>query len=74
MSYDYSKLKGRIIEKYNTNRNFAQNMNISERSLSLKLNNKVQWTQNEILVAAKLLGIKENEIPIYFFKVIVQIN
>ncbi|WP_459831247.1 DUF739 family protein [Howardella ureilytica] len=39
MSYDYSKLKGRIIEKYNSNKNFSKKMNISERSLSLKLNN-----------------------------------
>lgn len=47
--FDYSKLLGRIKEKFGSNSNFALSMKISERSMSLKLNNKVEWKQNEII-------------------------
>ena len=43
MYKDYSKLNGAIIEKYGTQYNFAKAMNLSERSISLKLNGKVTW-------------------------------
>lgn len=48
MAFNYSKLVGRIIEKYGSQYNFAVSLGISERSLSLKLNNKVPWKQTEI--------------------------
>lgn len=41
MSYNYPKLLGRIVEKYGTQYNFSIAMGMSERSLFLKLNNKV---------------------------------
>ena len=41
MAYDYSKLLGRITEKFGTQARFSGAMGMSERSLSLKLNSKV---------------------------------
>ncbi|BDP83376.1 hypothetical protein EfmAA610_05860 [Enterococcus faecium] len=41
MSFDYSKLSGKIVEKYGTQYNFSIALGLSERSLSLKLNNRV---------------------------------
>lgn len=72
MAYDYSKLLGRIIEKYGTQANFAAAMNLSERSLSLKLNSKVGWKQTEIAKACSLLGLSGADIPQYFFTLKVQ--
>ena len=72
MSYNYSKLNGRITEKFGTQAEFAKEMNLSERSISLKLNNKVEWKQDEILHASKLLGFPQIEIPNYFFNLEVQ--
>jgi hypothetical protein len=72
MSYNYSKLSGRIVEKFGTQANFAEAMNLSERSVSLKLNNKVGWKQSEILDASKLLDFSQEEIPEYFFTLQVQ--
>ncbi|NCE99626.1 DUF739 family protein [Emergencia sp. 1XD21-10] len=72
MSFDYSKLRGKIVEKYGTNAKFAKDMGLSERSLSLKLNGKVFWKQNEICTAAELLGIKNEDIQSFFFTKIVQ--
>ena len=40
MSFKYAKLSGRIKEKFKTQERFAEAMNMSPRSISLKLNNK----------------------------------
>lgn len=74
MSFDYSSLNGLIVEKYGTQYNFAIALGISERSLSLKLNNKTSWKDRDIEKARKLLGIKEKDISKYFFKEKVQIS
>lgn len=67
MAYDYRKLRGRIIERYGTLKNFAVEMKWSDRTLSLKMNSKVFWKQPEIMKAAKLLEIPSNEVTDYFF-------
>ena len=72
MSFNYSKLKGRIIEKYGTRRNFAREMNLSEKTLSSKLKNITSWKNDDISRACDLLEIPMEEIPVYFFEVEVQ--
>ena len=67
MSFNYSKLFGRIKEKFCTQGRFSKAMGLSERSLSLKLNNKMPWKQNEILRACSLLEISVEEVHLYFF-------
>lgn len=67
MAFDYRKLRGRILEKYGTQALFAQEMNMSERTLSLKLNNKIYFKQDEIAKAATLLEFSTNEIQEIFF-------
>lgn len=68
MCYDYSSLSGKIVEKYGTQYNFAIAMKLSERSLSLKLNGKVNWKDSEMWRAINLLDIPVDEIHLYFFK------
>lgn len=70
--YDYSKLLGRIIEKFGTQSKFAEAMKISERTISLKLTGKVDWKQREIESARSLLELAESDIPAYFFTLKVQ--
>ncbi|WP_204206446.1 DUF739 family protein [Mammaliicoccus sciuri] len=72
MCFNYSALNGKIIEEYKTRGEFARALDLSERSLSLKLNNKVGWKQKEIMKATELLSINEEEIPLYFFNIEVQ--
>ncbi len=74
LSYDYRKLSGRITEKFGTQSNFANAMGLSERSISLKLNNKVGFKQPEISKACSLLEIAREQINEYFFKENVQSN
>lgn len=67
MTKDFSKLSGKIVEKYGTQYNFAIALGLSERSLSLKLNNRVGWRDEEIERAIELLELDLNDIPAYFF-------
>lgn len=72
MSYDYSKLSGKIIEVFGSRAKFSEAMGLSERSTSLKLNSKVWWKQSEIERACSLLGIDRCNISDYFFVAKVQ--
>lgn len=67
MSFDYSKLDGKITEIIGSRRIFANKMDLSERSISLKMNNKIQWKQAEMEKACELLLIPISDIPLYFF-------
>ena len=67
MSFYYAKLKGRIKEICGTNEEFSKRMGISLPTISMKLNNKSQWTQPEIYKAVEVLCIDAAEIPAYFF-------
>ncbi len=67
MAFDYRKLKGRIIEKYGSQSNFAAAYGISENTLSLKMRNKVRFTSDDIIAISDMLDIPENEIGSYFF-------
>ena len=43
MAFDYSKLRGKIVEIFNTQSCFAIAMGWSERTLSLKMNGIRSW-------------------------------
>lgn len=67
MAFDYSKLKGKIVEKFSTQYAFAKEFGWSERTLSLKLNGNRAWKQPDICKAIELLGLTKNDIQEYFF-------
>ena len=68
-NYDYSKLRGRVIEKLGSLKNYAKGLGISETTLFKKLNNKVPFNQDEILIAMNkdVLDIEPQDICKYFF-------
>ncbi|EFR42922.1 DUF739 family protein [Dialister micraerophilus] len=72
MPIDYSKLKGKIKERYGTQAKFAEALGLSERSMSLKLTGKLPFDQKEIDNSLALLDISKNEIGEYFFALKVQ--
>lgn len=68
MPYDYSKLKGRIVEMCGTRREFARRMGISEVSISNKLRGVNPWRQDDIYDAMRILNIPPENIFEYFFR------
>ena len=67
MRYDYSKLLGRIVEKCGTQARFADQMGLSEHTVSVRLNGKAPFRQTEIQKAIDILGIDDKDIHAYFF-------
>lgn len=72
MAFDYNKLRGKIREVSGTQDNFAKSIGISRTSLSHRLNNILEFSNSEILLACKVLGISTDDIPLYFFTLEVQ--
>jgi hypothetical protein len=64
---DYSKLRGRIRERFGTEQAFAEAMEKTISQMSLLLNGKAVWRQVDIKKACDILGIGDNDIGQYFF-------
>ena len=69
MKFDYSKLKGLIIEKFGNQCRFAKELRVSEHTLSKRLNNFVEFRQSDIVKICDVLGIDPADIHTYFFTV-----
>ena len=65
--FDYSKLKGKIVEVLGNQSNYAKALGLSETSITNKLNNNVYFTQGEIIASVDILHITLEEISTYFF-------
>ena len=74
MPYDYRKLRGRIREKFGTQAEFSRNIGLSAVSVSNKLNNVVDWGQDEMESAIVALEIPFSDIHSYFFTHLVEKN
>lgn len=72
MQFDYSKLRGKIKEVCGTQDEFARKIGIGRVSLSQRLNNFLEFNQNEILKACEILNINDDKITEYFFSPEVQ--
>lgn len=67
MECAYRKLKGRIVEKYDTQGEFAKAVGISINSMSKKMTGKVGFSKSDILLWCELLDISKENIGEYFF-------
>lgn len=65
--YDYSKLRGKIREVFETEEAFAKALDISSVTLSKIFNGKSEWGQDLINRSCDLLNIDYSYIPVYFF-------
>lgn len=67
MRWNYNKLRGKIKEVCGTQDAFAEKIGIGRVSLSQRLNNLIEFTQEEMFKSCEVLGIPLEEIPVYFF-------
>lgn len=65
--YNMSKLKGRIVEVYDTQRNFAEKIGSAPDKVSIMLSGKREFSQSEIEVWADALMIDPQDYALYFF-------
>ena len=66
-TYDYSKLNGKMRESGITQANLAKMIGISETSMNLRLKNKANFKQNEMLDICNVLHIPVEQVDVYFF-------
>lgn len=67
MSRENLELRGRIIQKFGSQGRFAKHIGKTEQTVTAKLNNRVQFTQNDILEWCNALDIQADEVGKYFF-------
>lgn len=67
MTWNYSKLRGKIKEVCGTQDVFAEKLGIGRVSLSQRLNNQLEFSQDEIFRSCEILGIKSEDLSLYFF-------
>ena len=67
MAFDYSKLRGRIVEKYKSQAAFSKAFGLSENSLCRKMTNKGRFSTDDIVRISKMLEIPAAELHEYFF-------
>ena len=69
MEWKYDKLRGKIKEMCGTQAVFAGKLGIGRVSLSQRLNNQSEFSQDEIFKSCEILKIDLPEIPTYFFTI-----
>ena len=64
--YDYSKLRGRIVEKFDNNAAFFKALGISPVQGSKKLNGKAKISQDDMVKWSRLLDLDLQDIGPFF--------
>ena len=67
MALKHSKLRGRIVEKYGTQKDFATALGQSENWVSNKMNDISPFSKADMEKWLELLDIAQTEIYDYFF-------
>lgn len=70
MVFDFSKLDGKITEKYGNRKKFCTAINMKQAALSSRMNNKVPFRPEEIILICSpiVLDIPHTNIGEYFFR------
>ena len=63
----YNKLKGRIVEKFGSQGKFAAALGMTENTVSRKMQDKVEFSKDDMVRWAELLEIDSSEFWDYFF-------
>ena len=69
VEFDYSKLRGRIIEKFGSIKAFAKAYGISNVSMSKKLNGQIAISQDDVVKMSRpeYLDIQPSEYHEYYY-------
>lgn len=67
IKFNYSKLRGRIVEKCGSQKAFAGKIGVSECTLTSKMMGYTYFNQKDIAAAIEVLDIAPSEVSSYFF-------
>ena len=67
MPKSYSKLRGLIVEKYGSQRKFAEKIGLSEQTVVAKLADRSEFSQSDIIEWSNALDIPADMVSAYFF-------
>lgn len=67
MVFDHSKLCGRITELFGNQAALAEHIGWSPSALSNRINNKIHFDTDEIILLCEVLNIPDEDIVLYFF-------
>lgn len=67
-NYKTDKLKGRIIEKFGSQKAFAEAVGIHEATLCRILRNGREFKGSQLIATMRLLDIPAEEVDSYFFE------
>jgi len=67
MAKTYNKIRGKIVEVFGSQREFAKAIGLSEQSVTAKLNGRTDLSQDDILKWADALNLEASDIGNYFF-------
>lgn len=68
MAFDHSKLLGRITEKFGSQAALADRIGWTASALSNRVNNKIHFDTDEIMLLCEVLDIDPGDVDLYFFK------
>jgi len=79
IKYDYSLLRGKIIEAFGNNKNFVKQLNkiglkICAVTFYSRISNETEFRQHEIQKICVLLNIPIEQIGVYFFTLKYEFN
>lgn len=74
MIFKNAKLKGRIVEKFGSQKAFADALGVTDTTVNNKLNNRRLMSQDDIANWAETLEIPLDQIGLYLFTEIVKQN
>lgn len=63
----YNKLRGRIVEKYESQAAFARTLGLSYNAVSNKMTGKASFSRQDIVTWCELLDISRDLIGEYFY-------
>lgn len=64
----YGRLRSLILQKYGSFSVFSERLGLSKQTISNKLCGKIAFNKLDILAWSRLLNIRDEDIPIYFFE------
>ena len=66
--FNTDKLKARIMERFDTQKAFAEALGIPDSTLSRYLTEGGNWRGSILIKAVRLLDIPDDEVDVYFFE------